>query len=316
MSLDEKVGDYFRQQDLEGKEVGIEIEMESDSDFPPSESTHYYWRKEHDGSLRGDFNMEYVLKNPMKRKFAFRALDRLAACLEECDTRVVDSVRAGTHVHINVRDLIFRELWSMVTCWYVLEELLTYTMCGEGRNGNHFCLRAQDADDVLFKVSGAVRTGQFHELKRDNVRYSALNFVSLFKYGSLEFRAMRTPLDFEEIKKWVTILLALKENSKLFPHPRHVIENFSHGGERNFLRQILGNEMAESIIARDPEGWERKLKRGIRNAQEIAYARDSWEEENECSTEGVYCTGKGKDYAKFLQFAEQFGIKIEDQENE
>jgi hypothetical protein len=229
--------------------------------------------------LRGEHNAEYVLKYPMKKIGAVKALDKLALMLKKYGTEVVDSVRAGTHVHINARDLSFLELWTMVTCWYVIEGLLTHTMCGEGRVGNHFCLCADDADVVLFEVGGALKGNSLRRLGRDNIRYSALNFVSLLKYGSLEFRAMRTPQDFEEIKLWVNVLLAVKENSKLFPNPRHVVENFSYGGERNFLRAILGNENAEMVIARDPEGWQRKLKKGVRIAQEVAYARDDWEKD-------------------------------------
>ncbi len=309
MRLDEKVGDYLLKVDIGEREVGIEIEMEAELPFPPVETTRYYWKKEHDGSLRGEYTMEYVLRKPLKRTTAMKALDKLSIALDMEGTTVVDSVRAGTHVHINVRDLTFRELWSMVTCWYVLEELLTHTMCGEGRVGNHFCLGAQDADAVVFKVSKALRNKALRQLAHDDIRYSALNFVSLFKYGSLEFRAMRTPIDFEIIKTWVGILLAIKENSKLFPNPRHVVENFSYGGERNFLRQVIGNENAEMIIRRDPDRWEEKLRRGVRVAQELAYARDDWDKEEE---EVKPLT---KDDAWKI-FAREFGVEIEDDVDE
>lgn len=307
MRLSDKVGDHFRFRNAVNGEVGIEIEMEARNAFPPVENTSYYWNKEHDGSLRGEYNIEYVLKKPLKIKFAIKALDKLSAELEEYDTEVEDSVRAGTHIHINVRDLTFLELWVMVTCWYVLEELLTHTMCGEGRKGNHFCLGVQDADAVLYKVTNILKGNHaFDKLKGGDLRYSALNFSSLFKYGSLEFRALRTPQNFDEIKVWMCILLAIKENSKLFRNPRQVVENFSYGGERNFLRQILGNENANIVLERDPDGWERKMKRGVRIAQEIAYAREDWEENNKIKVHEV-CK-------ELLMFAEEFGIEVVDHE--
>lgn len=308
MRLKDNIGDYFGFRDLGEKVVGIEIEIESNRRFPAIKLTDYYWNREHDGSLRGTYNAEYVLKNPMKRQTAMKALDKLTEKLRDYGTKINDSVRAGTHIHINVRDLSFLEMWSMVTCWYVIERLLTHTMCGEGRVGNHFCLGAEEADTVLFEIRGVLRESSVRNLCKDNIRYSALNFVALHKYGSLEFRAMRTPQDFKEIKLWINILLALKENSKLFPNPRHVIENFSFGGERNFLSAILGNENAEVVIKRDPDGWLRKLKRGVRIAQEIAYARDDWDKEEDLPIKRKM---KEVTFTNVEEFAEMFDIKID-----
>ena len=308
MRLNENIGEHFGMRDLGERSVGIEIEMESDSPFPDGEDTRYYWSKEHDGSLRGEYNAEYVLRNPMKKEKAFKALDRLALKMKDYNTEFVDSIRAGTHVHINVRDLTFKEMWTMVTCWYVLEILLTSTVCGKDRIGNHFCLCAQDADAVMFNISSVLkgRIGM-RNLAQDNIRYSALNFVALSKYGSLEFRAMRTPRDFDKIKVWVGILLALKENSKLFPNPRHVIENFSLGGERQFLRTLLGNENAEMIIGCDPDGWKRKLQRGIRIAQEVAYAKDDWDKDKE---EEEIKKPHAAEEMDIIKFARQFDMNI------
>lgn len=308
MHLKDNVGEYFGFDQLNKRVVGIEVEIESDRRLPSRVATGYYWNREHDGSLRGVFNAEYVLRQPLEEHKALRALNKLTEALKESGTIPNDSVRAGTHIHINVRDLTFLEMWSMVTCWYVIEKLLTHTMCGEGRVGNHFCLGAEDADAVLFEVRGVLRGDHIRKLGRDNIRYSALNFVALGKYGSLEFRAMRTPQDFNKIKLWMNILLALKENSKLFPTPRHVVENFSFGGERNFLRAILGNENAEIVIERDLKGWKKKLKKGVRIAQEIAYGKDDWDKEKDLQIKRKKKVAKLSD---IQEFAEMLNIKIE-----
>jgi hypothetical protein len=89
---------------------------------------------------------------------------------------------------------------------------------------------------------------------------------------------MRTPENFDEIKEWVEVLMNLKLNSKLFPNPRHVIENFSLGGEKNFLETILGRDYANKVMLRDPE-WQMKLYSGVRLAQEIAYAIEDWDKD-------------------------------------
>ena len=278
MRLNESVGNYHGFEPLEKADsIGVEIELEAQSEFPPCVKTDYYWRQLADGSLRSDYNAEYVLRRPRSVKAVTKAIDKLKEKIDQSYTQLVDSVRAGTHVHINVRDLTFRELWTMVTCWYILEELLTDTLCGEGRSGNHFCLRAKDADVLLVRVGQVLREGNINRLGRDDIRYSALNFVSLHKYGSIEFRALRSPLDFSVIKEWVGVLINLKINSKKYLNPRHVIENFSYGGEENFLKSIVGNDLTRKIIGRDPLEWEHKLRSGMRMAQEIGFAVDDWD---------------------------------------
>jgi len=305
MNLKTNIGDYFGEPQLKrGVCVGVEVEIESNDRFPLKEVTNLHWKTERDGSLRGEFNREYVLRRPMTKELAFKSIDELKESLVNKGTRINDSVRAGVHVHINVRDLSFLELWSMVTCWYVLENLLTGVMCGEGREGNHFCLRATDADSVVVRTLEAVG-GRVNHLDDDDIRYAALNFCSLRKYGSLEFRAMRTPTDLGKIKLWIQALINLKENSKLHPNPRHVIENFSHGGEREFLRGILGHEVAEMLIEADPN-YRDRMRQGIRIAQEIGYAKDDWN----AVEEEVKEMEENLEFENINEFAANFGVEI------
>ena len=265
MPLDDTlIKDFFGFDSIKG-EVGVEIEIESDNTLPNQESIPSYWRKTHDGSLRGPDNAEYVLKKPKTEQETYKAIDILSKILPEIN----DSVRAGVHVHINVRDLTFLQLWTVISCYYILENLLT-DWCGEGRQGNHFCLRASDADVVLQLVTKAVIKDDPRYLGTDSIRYAALNFNALSKFGSLEFRQLRTPQDFGKIKTWISILLNIKRNSFLFPNPRAVVENFSLGGEEEFLRVMLG-EHAGLFGHNEDRLW--VLRRGVRVAQEIAYAR-------------------------------------------
>jgi len=278
MRLNDTVGMFYNKPNLTGSRcVGLEIEMEAHNMFPDSARTQYYWKKERDGSLRGRASIEYVLRRPMSRGGIDAALNKLDSALAEERTEVIDSVRAGIHVHINVRDLTILQMITMVTYYYILEELLVATMCGEGRSGNHFCLRVKDADYILSNLTEAIQKRRFGYLDKDIIRYSALNFCSLNLYGSLEFRAMRTTRDFTKIKEWVDVLLAIKKNSSLSPNPRHVLENFSFGGEWNFLKDILGEGLAKEIVKRDP-GYKEKLNNGARLAQEVGYALDNWED--------------------------------------
>ena len=259
------VGDFFGHPQIEG-EVGVEIEIESSNALPRQDSIPRHWVLMHDGSLRGEHNCEYVFRKPKKEADAYRAIDYLSQKLPVID----DSVRAGVHVHINVRELSFLQLWTFVSCYYILENLLT-DWCGEGRQGNHFCLRAIDADVVLQRLVRAIHTDNPGCLDNESIRYAALNFNALKKFGSLEFRQLRTPLDLSVIKTWISILLNIKRNSSLFPNPRAVVENFSLGGEEEFLRVMLGEHT--HLFSMDNNKMQ-SLRSGVIVAQEIAYTKE------------------------------------------
>ena len=266
MSLDDTlIQDYFGFSPMIKGEVGVEIEIESDYPLPTQDFLVSHWRRTHDGSLRGEHTAEYIFKNPKTEVEAYRAIDYLSKRLPDIN----DSVRAGVHVHINVRDLTFLQVWTIVSCYYILENLLT-NWCGEGRQGNHFCLRASDAHMVLQMVTKAIRRDNPSALDTDSIRYAALNFNALSKFGSLEFRQLRTPQDFDKIKTWISILLNIKRSSFLFPNPRAVVENFSLGGEEEFLRVML-REHVGLFEPNEDRLW--VLRRGVRVAQEIAYAK-------------------------------------------
>jgi len=263
------VGDIFGFSQIKG-EVGVEVEVEASNVIPSQDYFKSYWQRMHDGSLRGNDTAEFIFIEPKTEEVSYRAINYLSKRLKDFNTNVLDSVRAGVHVHINVREMNLTQLWTFVTCYYVLEELLT-DWCGDGRQGNHFCLRAKDAEFVIHKVVHIIRNNDLGEFNAESVRYAALNFNSLRKFGTLEFRALRTPQDFSKINSWVKTLLNIKRNSHLFTNPRSVVENFSINGEETFLNAVLGDEA--KLFGND----RMILRGGVRIAQEIAYAKE-WDD--------------------------------------
>lgn len=269
--------DLLRLAEYPKEELGIEIEMEGHNYLPSRDAVNPVWQRTVDGSLRGRDNAEYVLPKPLNKRAAFVAIDFLRDRLKEKASRINDTVRAGVHVHVNVLGATLREMWTFVTCYYVLEELLTDRFCGEGRSGNHFCLRAVESDVLPYLVGKTVNRQDLRLFQTDDIRYAALNYTSLHRHGSLEFRAMRTPTDLNKIKTWIDILLSIKENSKMFKSPKEVVEVFSMGGEVNFMRQLLG-PLSKELGPEDAD-MTASLRRGVRIAQEIAYAKEEWNEQ-------------------------------------
>jgi len=245
-------------------DLGIEVEVEGDKLPRPNE----YWRCEHDGSLRGE-SMEYVLQRPMSLSETRKALAHLSHCYKENGSQIADSPRCGVHVHVNCQKLTMTQLYNYFVIYLVLEDLLT-KFCGKDREGNLFCLRAQDAEYLLYVLERSLDDGEFRRrFGRDEVRYAAMNVKALATYGSLEFRAMRGTEDMALIDKWATMLLSLRNKATEFEFPSDIVTTVSAGGCENFLRSLLPDD-AEMFMAYD--GWEGMLMDGVRRAQEIAFA--------------------------------------------
>jgi len=221
------------------------------------------WRTENDGSLRGE-SYEYVLTQPIERKNVGQALSSLQQKLSK--SALEPSNRCGVHVHINVQSLTSSQLISFIVLYLCIENVLT-KWCGEDRVGNLFCLRVVDAEYILDSVMEFMATGNIRIFQND-VRYGAMNLSSLNKYGSLEFRAMRTPADFGLVDTWVDMLLRVFDKSKEFPNAWDIPTALSVAGPEMFLEQTMG-EYAQ--ILADPD-LDSMVMDGVRLAQAVAYA--------------------------------------------
>lgn len=246
--------------------VGIEIEVEGCS-LPEGNDL---WSCVADGSLRGESG-EYVLKQPCKDTDIDKVLNNLKVHFAKNHSEVYDTYRAGVHVHLNVQDLTVNQLFNLVTLYYIFEECLV-DFCAKSRRGNHFCLRAKDAEYIIRAMVAACEVGNLKALRTDDLRYSSLNITSLFKYGSVEFRSLETPKNFDRVGEWAKILNQLRLAAIKWENPLQVIGKFSDGELAGFVNGVFGDY--DYVILNNP-GWEAKVKEGVFNAQDIAYAR-SW----------------------------------------
>lgn len=196
--------------------LGVEVEVEG-INLPYLDGD---WRTENDHSLRGE-SREYVMREPRSLADTHSVLENLGAALNAEGTEFIESVRAGVHVHLNVQDLTIVEMYNLMTIYYIVEYILVH-YCGETREGNLFCLRATDAEYQINVVEQAVKKKSLNILGDDIIRYSALNLCSLSKYGSLEFRAMRSTKDFSVLHTWCNMIAHLKELAKKFDTPADV----------------------------------------------------------------------------------------------
>lgn len=245
-------------------DVGIEIEMEGHKRFP--QEFEKIWRSEDDGSLRGH-SIEYVMKRPVPIDKVGISLDYLKEAIEAYGSKPKYSERAGVHVHVNVQDMNMEEVFNMALIYYCLETALV-RYCGSNREGNHFCLRVQDAEGVLDCLEEAMRTKNLRNFDDENIRYASLNFCSLSKYGSIEFRAMETQPDFSKIKEWANMLYRIREYAKDKGKRSQILFNISSEGPTGWASEILGEELFKEINYPD---FDRDVIRCMRPLQHLFF---------------------------------------------
>lgn len=246
--------------------VGVEIEMEGS----PGVHKVTGWRAEGDSSLRGPGAIEYVLSRPLDPDDAKTAVSKLYAAIHESGGRIDDSMRAGVHIHLNFNDNTMREVYTFIAMYYCFEDLINRRF-GEDRVGNLFCLGMLHADYLNQAIEASLQSSEFQHLNNDNIRYGALNMTSLAKYGSLEFRAQKTPVKSgAAINSWIDLLVQMKEASLQFKTPIDVINGLSADGHAELAGKIFSKKDLAEITGYDD--FEQSISESIRSIQLWVYS--------------------------------------------
>lgn len=267
--IENKILDLFSLVKQSG-DVGVEIEIEGgDNPYP---TPPVGWSVLSDGSLRG-FSAEYVFKAPLPIKNVKSALDKLYSVISSSSATPKYSFRAGVHVHINCQELTLKQVRNFALLYYTFENVFT-NWCGSDRVGNYFCLRATDAEEVLNRVAQILQQKKYthtwlNKISSEDIRYAGLNWTSLPKFGSLEFRTLATDptkMGFNKINTWAEVLIHLREKSKEFSSPEEMLERFSILSPENFSKDVLGEY--HDLFKTDPS-FKENMWVGIRTAQDL-----------------------------------------------
>lgn len=252
-------------------EIGIEIEMEGNHLVLPAVARGI-WRAEGDGSLRGNEAIEYVLRKPAKRENLRQKLALLQKSLEDEEADLDATERCGVHVHIDCRDLTYTQVFNFGLLYLLFEEILL-EFCGDGRQNNLFCLSGQYGNGLLMELKHARKTAEPLVLMDDHLRYASLNFSSLRKYGTLEFRGFRSTEKLLEIADWAELLLCLKDEATQMKDLRHVIENVSQQGAFALLEMVFKDKADLLTAGKNMLSIERDVLSGARRIQNVCYTR-------------------------------------------
>jgi hypothetical protein len=276
---------------------GIEIELEGRRICTNEFSVRKYWTTAEDGSLRtlepNSEAIEYKLPVPYDYPSTIKAISSLFDYLNSPGVEVFPSYRTSIHIHLNFGLEEFRTIYNFMTLSFILDELLT-SKNGDHRIGNNFTLRARDALGQLVSIISSIQEGQHFYGITTNERYSSINFASLTKFGSIEFRSLECTTDKARLINWIDTLSYMKGKSRDFVNPRQIVQDFHKMGPKVFLFSILGPHAQK--YSEEPD-YPLMLKRGLRMAEDLAYCSE-WKEQI-----GKYPT---HNHTKFVKIKSKF----------
>lgn len=257
--------------------IGVEVELEGKHIMPIDDKQfNKYWEAVPDGSLKvynpDEQAIEYRFKNPLNLSATEKALEELQFYLTKKKVEIFDSGRTSVHVHINCNNETMAVIYNYLTLSVIFDELLV-SQNGPRRIGNNFCLRAKDAEGFIVSLSNTVHTyGNMGNLSHNN-RYSSINPMSLFKFGSIEFRSMECTVDRQRLVHWVKTLLAIKNAARTYANPAEIMGAFSQLGPERFFLNTLGPQAIRYMRVTDRH---QMLFQGLRLVQEFANSA-TWE---------------------------------------
>jgi hypothetical protein len=165
---------------------------------------------------------------------------------------------------------------NFFVAYTILEELFEQ-YCGEGREGNLFCLPSRDVEGVVKMLENAVTAyGNLRDFHNE-VRYCALNLCALSKFGTLEIRTMRGADNAKQVIDWIDILKQLDNFcSNKMETPVKLVESLSLLGTDGFLHQIFDPATVRKLLASWPADrpLAYSLMEGARLVQVLAYRLD------------------------------------------
>lgn len=244
---------------------GVEVELELQTNRIGGFFQHNIpgWDKHEDGSLRN--GIELVSSEPVGIDKIGDHLDELKKYISKWPI-IEGANRTSVHVHINCLNYTPYGVLSRYAKLLMFEPALI-RFSGESRKGNLFCLSSKDAKYAFNHVCTLLsRNGPVRSMFGGNFRYTAINLVSIAKYGTIEVRCMRGTSDTQLIKDWVHILHNIVESPY---NPRDLPGLFSGDGWDKLARNILGPHYYNILQPTESEMFE-----GMRHVQELAWSLD------------------------------------------
>lgn len=229
--------------------LGVEVEVENCVKlYGANEKFASYWVHKEDPSLRNN-GREFVFAEPLFGHDAINAIDFLCIRAKEHNWKI--STLTGLHVHVDVRNMELDEFRNFMTL-YALTEPLIYNWVGDSRHENMFCapwyLSEMDLGVVSSIVKKQIPQGSILGYLKNLKKYTGLNLNALYKFGTVEFRMLKTTFDNRRIIDWLNILLSLKKYAQTQGLTAEDICKDAHkNGAFAFARKVFGAVLLEKM---------------------------------------------------------------------
>jgi hypothetical protein len=203
--------------------LGVEFEFEGVVDKKlPKHTFADFWVYHEETSLKNE-GAEYVFSTPLFGTDASNALKWLVEYA--IASKWLASARCGIHVHVDVRDLEVPQLAGMSIIYAIMEPFL-YKWVGDSRENSHFCIPLYKADDALHRTCNLIKCAHNDSVYGGTrafsqadayLRYCGYNLQALAKFGTVEFRHLRTTTNLQRIEDWINMLLSVKASAYKLP---------------------------------------------------------------------------------------------------
>lgn len=190
--------------------LGIEIEVENMTKAVPI--THY-WKLVTDGSLR-NHGVEFT-SIPLRGKQLEPALRHLRYALRYYNNPDF-SIRTSCHVHLNVRDMTWDQIKTLVLLYAIFERHF-FTFAGTKREESIFCV-------PIYKTNLLGNLDNYEQRLNSWHKYCALNLIPIIgkddtkRYGTVEFRHLYGTDDPKTIIEWCNQILCLRQATQKYKY--------------------------------------------------------------------------------------------------
>lgn len=235
--------------------IGLEFEYEGVKDPGGffDEELALFWTLHRDDSLK-DYGSEFTFRDPMFGEDAVKAIELLMAKAAKIGLKC--SSRCGIHVHSDARNMEAQQLIGQTILYAIVEPLL-FRWIGDDRENSIYCIPFYKADDSLVETCNVIKALYTDDTKKTQTtlkqtenfsRYAAYNLQALHKFGSVEFRHMRTTHDFKRVMNWINMILSLKAATIRFATSDGAIIRLAQNSPANvFLSMVFGDELAKEL---------------------------------------------------------------------
>jgi len=196
--------------------LGIEVELEGvlgmDTDEDEIHQPDSPWWCKGDGSLRGAYAYEFVLKNPTPLsdvESAVQMLGEYDPVISAAATR-----RCSTHIHLDCRGQTAQHKARRIVGSLILEPML-YAMVDPARAQSVFCRPSWSQGRGTYRDIGrAIAAGYLvDDFAERQSKYTGINFHALCPYGSIEYRMAPAIKNPDALLHWVDVLLSVRRFS-------------------------------------------------------------------------------------------------------